>query len=227
MIKAVLFDLDGTLYNQSQFLFQGFEMVAKKVEKDFQLKRGQWQRIFEQLKKCYKEGRRVRIFNKALEKTLPKLSKKVLNAYIEREVLLYFKMAPRKLKLYPGVRALLKTIQSKGMRMGLITQGHPINQLNKLFSLGIYDIFDVIEISGFYDTKKAKPNAFLFKKALKELSLSPKEAVYVGDDWDLDQGAVKAGMHFYFLNKNGHQRKRSQTLITPIQSLTEIRKLIA
>ena len=35
MIKAVLFDLDNTLYDQKSYIYQGFEKTAEKILKDF------------------------------------------------------------------------------------------------------------------------------------------------------------------------------------------------
>jgi len=34
-LKAVIFDLDGTLYDQGAYIDQGFQKVASKVQKDF------------------------------------------------------------------------------------------------------------------------------------------------------------------------------------------------
>ena len=53
----------------------------------------------------------------------------------------------------------------------------------------------------------AKPDAAIFLAACKELGVAPEDAVYVGDDVLLDvQGAQRAGMRAVWMNRTGSTR---------------------
>lgn len=53
----------------------------------------------------------------------------------------------------------------------------------------------------------AKPDAAIFHAACRELDVAPEDAVYVGDDVLLDvQGAQKAGLRAVWLNRTGSQK---------------------
>ncbi|MCA9409297.1 MAG: HAD family hydrolase [Candidatus Omnitrophica bacterium] len=222
MIKAVLFDLDNTLYDQTSYIKQGFKAAAKKVVKDFQIKKIGPQAIYKKLWALYINKNRDRIFNQLLNDLLPRHSVRLLNEYVEQELLLYYKLVPRQLKLFPQAQRILNNLKKRKKKLGLITQGNPINQVSKLFQLNIIDIFDVIEISGNYSLQRAKPNVFMFKKAINKLNVAPHETIYVGDNLETDVGATKAGIQFLYLNSDCTKEIINSKLTKRIKSLTEI-----
>jgi len=87
-----------------------------------------------------------------------------INAYVENYLLYYYKLCPRKISLWPQAAALLSLLRRQKLRLGLVTQGQVVDQMNKLFELGLEDTFDAVEISGFYPVSKAKPSPFMFKR---------------------------------------------------------------
>jgi len=72
-IKAVIFDLDGTLYDQGAYIDQGFQKVASKVQKDFHLKDSQRSAFLKKMRDLYRSNDRVRIFNRALRWLKPSM----------------------------------------------------------------------------------------------------------------------------------------------------------
>jgi len=225
MIKTVIFDLDSTLYDESDYILQGFKEAAKKIGKDFCLKKSARKATFARLKDFYSKGERNLIFNQVLKHQFPLLPAEEINRYVEQELLLYYKLARRELKLYSEVIPLFRYLRKKNKKLGLVTQGHPVNQIYKLSLLNVVDYFDAIEISGFYPAQRSKPSPFLFRRILARLNTKPSQAIYVGDNFKTDIGAVKAGIPLCYLN-NGKSMKFESPLVRHIYSLKDIRKLI-
>ena len=78
-----------------------------------------------------------------------------------------------------------------------------------------------------------KPNPEPFQQCLKELSVSPSEAVYIGDDWRIDIcGARDAGMHVIWLKHHSVKRIWPDVddpvpVISSLDELLELDKLLA
>lgn len=226
MIKAVLFDLDDTLYDQYSYIKQGFAKTAKKIVADFNLKNSNPKVILNKLNALFTKGERKLIFNRVLKDLLPQKSVKFINDYVEKELLLYYRLVPRNLKLFADVMPLFYFLHRKDKKIGLVTQGHPVNQISKLFLLKIYDYFDAIEISGNYSPKDAKPSPFLFMKILNKMKLKATEVIYVGDNLDLDIGSIKAGISLYYLNKVQKRKEDIPIGVKTIYSLLEIKNIV-
>lgn len=92
-----------------------------------------------------------------------------------------------------GVEALLADLRER-YRLGVLTDGPVLAQQGKLDALGWNDAFDAVVITGALDA--AKPDERAFAAILDALSTTAEEAVYVGDDPEIDvAGAAAAGLH--------------------------------
>lgn len=91
-----------------------------------------------------------------------------------------------------GAERLLDSLAEK-YRLGLVTDGPVRAGREKLAALGWTDRFDAAVVTGEVGVGKPDPRGFL--AALDELGVAPEEAVYVGNDPELDvAGAAEAGM---------------------------------
>ena len=226
MLKAVIFDLDGTLYNDVPYIDQGFVAVARKIKKDFYLNSKQGAAVLKKMRNLYQVNDRVRIFNRVLEHFFPGFTPKEINAYVEKELLYFYKLYPRKVSLNAQAKDIFKYLRQRKVLIGLVTQGNPVDQTKKLFELKAMDLFDAIEISGHYPASKGKPDPFMFQRVLRRLKVSPKEAIYVGNDLIKDSGALKAGMVFYFLASSKDVKTPRAAGIRTIYQLSELKKEI-
>ena len=105
----------------------------------------------------------------------------------------YNKTKLRYLKPYPKVKATLKALKRKGLKLCIITDAPRKNAWKRLDALGIADYFDIVV--DLEDTMRKKPSKMPFKKALKELKMKPSEVLHVGDWPERDvKGAKKLGM---------------------------------
>ena len=92
----------------------------------------------------------------------------------------------------PGAREALDALADE-YRVGMVTDGDPWMQGQKLAGLGIEDRFEVV-VHGGHDAPY-KPSVEPFHLALDELGVGPERAVHVGNSLESDvRGAIAAGL---------------------------------
>lgn len=95
-------------------------------------------------------------------------------------------------RLMPGARDAIETLGGR-YRLGLVTNGGPAMQGQKLDALGLGDAFETVVHAG-YDTPP-KPEPDPFHRALDDLESTPDRAVHVGNSLYSDvPGATAAGV---------------------------------
>jgi len=173
-IKALLFDLDDTLYDEKQFVNSGFNKVAEFVENKFKIDKDFFYKI---LIDIFNEGKRGNIFNIALERV-----NIIYDENIIRLMVKIYREHNLKIKLDKGIRSLL--IKLKGIySLGIITDGYFEVQKKKVQALKLEELFDSIIYTDKYGREYWKPDVFGYKLALKELDdILPEETVYIGDN---------------------------------------------
>jgi len=173
MIKAVIFDLDGTLLNRDA-------SVLKFIENQYERFNGGLGHIPKELyisrfieldcrgyvwkDKVYKQM--VNEFNIG---EIP--WERLLQDYISE---FYNSCIP-----FSNLVSTIESLKEKSIRLGLITNGKGQFQMANIRALQIEDYFDTIVISEWEGIKK--PNPEIFQKALRELGVSANESMYVGD----------------------------------------------
>lgn len=91
-----------------------------------------------------------------------------------------------------GVPELLEDLREQ-YRIGLLTNGPRLAQRSKLEVFDWVEQFDVAAVTG--ELPAAKPDAGAFTAVLSDLGVAPEEAVYVGDDPEMDvEGGNSAGL---------------------------------
>ncbi len=172
MIKAIIFDLDDTLYEELSFVKGGFNEVAEEISKESKIGK---EEIFNFLVNILSSHGRGKVFDICLEKL--NLSKKIK---ISNLVKTYREHTP-KLDLYFGAKETLQQLKSKYL-IGLISDGDVGVQKKKVDSLKIKDLFNYIIFTWEFGEQKQKPDTFSYKKMIEKLNLMPEQIVYVGDD---------------------------------------------
>lgn len=162
MIKAVVFDLDDTLFPEIEYVKSGFKAIETYLgvpgtyEKLYDLfckdKNNVYQRMGFSEELCLKC---IEIYrNHYPDITLPDQS---------QSMLLKFK--------------------SLGYKLGIITDGRPIGQRNKIIALGLDSLVDYIivtdELGGI---EFRKPHKKSFEIMCKNLNVKYNEMIYVGDN---------------------------------------------
>jgi len=219
-IKLIIFDLDDTLYPERTFVESGFEAVAKCIEKEFKIRKKEFFRILLDILK--KEGR-GQIFDTALRK-YDLYNKNLVDKLVE----VYRSHKPT-IKPYSGAKSLLNSFKKK-YKLALITDGLGYVQRNKVKALTIENLFDLIIYTDDYSEKKSKPDLYSFRKAIEHLNVSPREAIYIGDNPHKDfMGAKKLGIKTIRVLQGRYKdirREKEFEADYNIRKLTEIKNLL-
>jgi putative hydrolase of the HAD superfamily len=97
----------------------------------------------------------------------------------------------------------LEALRSR-YRLGLITNGPSEIQRRKIEHFGLANYFDVLIVSG--EVGVAKPDPAIFRLAMERLRVEPSEALFVGDSPEYDlRGAMAAGVPFVWMNPGGEE----------------------
>lgn len=213
-IKAVIFDLDGTLCHYGIPVEEALEKAITShspklwTERREKLTKENYNHAFwnvaeKQKKAEFKYSTRISAF-----KELLKLSE--VNVEIDELVVsmaeTYTKLRVNSLKFFEEVEEVLEEVSSK-FKLGLLTNGPSDTQWEKISQLKLDTRFKHIIVSG--DLKVSKPQPPIFEKMLDKLGCSAQEALYVGDSLVYDvQGANNSGLISVWLNRD-HQKPES------------------
>ena len=196
MVETILFDLDDTLYPEIQFVISGFKAVSKYLSEKYDIA---YDTIFDILKKDFENGIRRKNFDILLKKI------GIENKIVDDLVKIYRNHIPQ-ISMYPDAKKILVKLKGK-YKMGLISDGYPTTQYNKIKVLDIKKFFDLIIIN---DISKgiSKKNSNSFSKALYILETSSKGTIYVGDNPLKDISMPKKlGIHTVIIRRdNGIHR---------------------
>lgn len=106
-------------------------------------------------------------------------------------------------------------------RLGLLTNGAPDLQREKIAGSGLAHYFDAIVISG--DHGVGKPDPRIFGLTLSALGVEAREAVMVGNSLEADMvGAKRAGIYAIWVNRTGEARPNGDVFDMEITSLQDL-----
>lgn len=174
MVKAVIFDLDDTLYYELDYVKSGFRAVSEYIAFRYQVDKDEF---YQELLNILEIEGRGKTFNIALEKfVLPA-------AELEKMIDVYRSHNPENIRLYEdAVEILNRYLKEKRYKTGIITDGNSEVQWNKIRSLGLDEKVNQIIVTDDFGVDKRKPHFFSYQRMLKLLQVKAEEAVYVGDN---------------------------------------------
>ncbi|MFV0337132.1 MAG: HAD family hydrolase [Chthoniobacterales bacterium] len=136
-----------------------------------------------------------------------------------------FEEARRKLqRLMPDAVEVLTTL-SQSYRIGMLTNGAPSLQREKIAYSGLAPFFKYIAVSGEHGV--GKPQAEIFNIVCSELEVSPDAAVMIGNSLERDiQGAKNAGITSVWMQVPGAEEPADIEPDFTIKSLSELPALL-
>ncbi len=190
-IKAVGFDIDGTLYpNSSMYVYSTFAFIKHPV-------------LFSHFGKARKSIRRIRYngdFRTAQAKLVAAsmhMGVKEAMEVIERDLYGSLGKVFKNVKPYKDIKPVLISLKAEGLALGAMSD-LPVGK--KLEYLGIGDLFDFSFSTE--ETNFLKPSPVPFKHLVKEFDLLPEEILYVGNNYEYDiLGAVSVGLRTAHLSR--------------------------
>jgi putative hydrolase of the HAD superfamily len=173
-MKAIIFDLDDTLFPEIEYVRSGFSCVASYLSFEYKLDKDV---LYERMVHILNSEGRGKIFNILLE-GVGLYSDDLLHLLIY----LYRSHRPRDLTLFKESLPVIQALKESGYSLGIITDGMASIQRMKIDALHLQPFFDVILCSDELGREHWKPSDTCFKIMLNLLGINPAEAVYVGDN---------------------------------------------
>lgn len=184
--KALLLDLDDTLFDERTYVESGFRAVADFLERERDLPADY---SYPSMLAFLELEGRGRIFDRVIER----FEIRQADGLVDQCISIYRAHLPD-IALYEGVASALKSLAST-YSMALVTNGAPEMQSNKIKSLDLGRYFDSIVFCDGLGAPKPDPNGVY--AALSDLQVKPDEALFVGDNPQTDgAAAAAAGVEF-------------------------------
>ena len=197
-MKAVVFDLDNTLFDHTgsaTYAIRTWVRQLGRTPSDELV--AQWFAIEDRVYDRWLSGelthqgqRRIR-----LREFLPLLGLAVpqTDAELDEVFTGYLQHYQGSWTAYPDARPALEVARSNGWRIGVLTNGSTKQQNAKLHAIGLADLVDVVCTSELLGVSKPAREAYLLTCAA--LGTDPAETLMIGDNLELDVlGAQAAGL---------------------------------
>ena len=201
-VKAVIFDMDGVITNTMPDHFRAWKHIL-----------GGCGIHVSHLDVYKREGQRgissvFEIFKEHNQKCDKKTAEWIL-----RKKERFFKKNARR-RFIPGSRRLLKGLHRRGFKLALVT-GTSRHELHRILPDYLYNLFDVI-VTG-TDVRRGKPHPEPYRKALKELTVRPGEAVVIENAPFGIQSAQKAKIRCFAVQTSlpaGHIKQADRCFVS-------------
>ncbi|MBW2996292.1 HAD-IA family hydrolase [Candidatus Woesearchaeota archaeon] len=229
MKKAVLFDLDNTLYDydpvHSKALKATHSILNKHIKLSFKkflnLYNISKREIHKELAGTASAHNRVLYFQRLIEKTHntvdPKIILQLYNAYWNTSL--------KNMKLRKNTSLTLKQIKNKGLKIVVVTDLTTHIQLRKLKKLKIDNYIDYLVTSE--EAGSEKPHSIMFLLALNKLNILPKDAIMVGDNTVTDiEGANAVGIDTVLIKGKKPIRKQKEDYRNPNHIIKDIKEVL-
>jgi putative hydrolase of the HAD superfamily len=182
--RAILFDLDDTLYPYRAFVRSGFLAVGQRVATEYGLPLSTVLRV---LRRALSTGGRGREIQALCERF-------GLPAALVPELVELLRSHVPHLHLPRESAEVLRTLRPD-WRIGVLTNGTPAIQRRKIAALGLTEFVDEVLCAEECGAPEGKPAPAVFHAALERLRATAARAVFVGDDREADiDGATAVGM---------------------------------
>lgn len=188
-IDAVIFDMDDTLYSEKEYVKSGYNAIEKEFIEIANMSQKLW--------KAFLNNKNTIDYVLEQEGLLTEENK-------SKALEIYRNHIPN-IHLYDGIEDMLTQLK-KTKKIGLITDGRPIGQRNKIKALNLEKyINEIIVTDELGGVEFRKPNTKAFELMQEKLKIPFEKMVYIGDNINKDFIAPeKLGMQtIYFRNENG------------------------
>jgi putative hydrolase of the HAD superfamily len=213
MNRAVIFDLDETLYRERRFALSGYDAVSAYAHSRLGLPRGD---VFCALSRAHRQGQRQR----ALQVLCDQYH---LSHGMVREFVDIIRAHVPRLRLPRITGATLRGLRSS-WKVGVLTNGLPGVQARKVKALGLADHVDDIVYAEEHGDGGGKPDPEPFLVAARRLGVEPGRCIFVGDDPLRDiAGSRNVGMRAVRLDRRrGHLGGEEIRADMVVRALSEV-----
>lgn len=182
-LKAVLFDLDDTLFSTTAFAkrarlnaVQAMRAAGLDFPEEVVLR--ELGEVINEFSSNY-SGHYDNLLHRLCPQGLGGINPAIV---VASGVVAYHNTKFLGLEPFEDVRGHLKWLRQEGLCAGVVTHGWTTKQAEKLVRLGLMEFLDPKAIFISDQIGIAKPNPKLYSHVLRELGLKPSEVIYVGDN---------------------------------------------
>jgi putative hydrolase of the HAD superfamily len=213
MIKAVLFDLDGTLLDRDASVAQFIKIQHDRlIDSLNHIPKNNYIDRFIELD-CHGYVWKDKVYQQLVEEfQIDGLNWQMLLQDYEQQF-------QRHCIPFPGLIEMLILLKKQGYLLGIISNGWGEFQTHAIAGSGIQDYFNVILISDFEQIRK--PQAEIFHRAAQRLGVMHQECVFVGDNPEADIiGAKNAGMKaIWKRNLSWQESKEADAIVDELHEI--------
>ncbi len=208
-IKAVLFDLDGTLIDTNELIIQSFQYALRELRPS--LSRAE---IIPQMGKTLVEQLNVLSGQSDVSE--------LIKQYREYNVAHHHQLV----RIFPGVTEVLSSLRQHGLRVGVVTTKMRASAMRSLTFFGLQNWVEVLVTVE--DVENPKPHPEPIQKAISLLNCTPQQTLMVGDSqFDL-VAAQQAGVGAIGVawSLKGEDHLRQFPPLTIVQEMAELFDLV-
>jgi putative hydrolase of the HAD superfamily len=230
MKKAILLDLDNTIYNYDIPHKKGLESAYKLLKTKLNLSKVKFfklynlarQEIHKELSGTASAHSRVLYFQRLIEKLHEDVKPELIVSLHDTYWNIFFKSMTLPKKTLNA----LKKLKEKGLKIAIVSDFTTLIQLKKLKTLKISQYIDFLVTSE--EAGSEKPHAIMFLLALNKMDVAPSDALMVGDNEIADiEGANFVGMDTVLLSSKTNTNKvHSDDYREPNYTLKEFSHLV-
>ena len=213
--RAVLFDLDDTLYPYRRFVVSGFAAVATELSDRYGLDARAAFRMLCRASRGPARGSEIQVVL-AASQLPPTLAPALIHRLNQH--------TPR-LRLPRASAAVLADLRRSGWSIGIITNGTPDIQRRKIDQLGLMHMVDAAVCAAEFGSGCGKPESAPFIELSRQLQVAPERTVVVGDSEECDvAGAIATGMHAILCTtwrRHGGSETRAKCIISRFSLIPE------
>lgn len=196
MPRAVVFDIDNTLYSYDEAHAAAYHALTAYAQKRLSMPPkafDELHRLGSTLLEEHSGGRCAAIHNRLIRYQLMLEHSRLPIAHAPVMAELYWTTLLDAMKPFPGVVTALRTIRDRGLMLGIGTNMTADHQFEKLERLGLLDLVDFMVTSE--EVSAEKPDRKLFDLCAEKAGCPNGDCAFVGDSPKGDvQGAMDAGM---------------------------------
>lgn len=212
-IKAVLFDMDGVIFDTERECLKEWEVIFKKY--GYKMKKEIYISVMGRGRKKVKE-----IFKEKFGEDLP-----IDKMYIEKDKMLKEAVENNKVPLKEGALELLEFLKENGYKIALATSAKRERVKIQVSHAKIENIFDAIVCSE--DITNSKPDPEIFLKAAEKVCVNPENCIVIEDS----EAGIKAAFNAKMIGFHVEDLKKADESILKhsyknFKNLIEIKEYI-
>jgi len=180
-VKAVIFDLDDTLFPERSYVLSGFRAVGDWIHETYSI-RG----FFETAARLFGEGHRGRIFDEVLSTLGVSADRPLIDSLIS-----CYRNHHPEIRMYQDAERALARFECHATT-GIITDGYLVAQKRKVAALGLEQLVDHIVYSDEFGRDHWKPSSVPYLMMMEMTGCTGPDCAYVSDNPLKDFVAAKA-----------------------------------